>query len=300
MSVPGSGSVWEPSGRSRVMQRKSGARRSTTLRHRLAFTSRPWTKTMGAPLPAWKYAMRPPPGRSRTFRSPSAGDRQAALDDMRAPFHIQVVWTKTQRNIQSVWKPARPSPSGQRPPARPCCAAARELFSERGYAGVGTEEIVPRARVTRGALYHHFADKQDLFRAVHEQMEGEIVAAIAARMDGPADPLELLKTGTRASWTPAWTPRTPGSNAAGRALGARLGRVAGDRHALRHGARDGGPAGGRWRRAAAASRPCAPSPTCCWPRMGEAALMIANSTDPQSARDEMEPALLEMLEGLRP
>ena len=63
--------------------------------------------------------------------------------------------------------------------------AARELFTERGYAAVGTEEIVRRAQVTRGALYHHFADKRDLFRAVHEQMEGEIVAAIAARMDAP-------------------------------------------------------------------------------------------------------------------
>ena len=55
-----------------------------------------------------------------------------------------------------------------------------------------------RAKVTRGALYHHFADKRDLFRAVHEQMEKEIVDAIAARMDGTTDPLELLKIGTRA------------------------------------------------------------------------------------------------------
>ena len=39
------------------MQRKSGDRRSTTLRHRFAFTSSPWTNTIGAPLPASKYAM---------------------------------------------------------------------------------------------------------------------------------------------------------------------------------------------------------------------------------------------------
>ena len=61
--------------------------------------------------------------------------------------------------------------------------AARELFTERGYSDVGTEEIVSAARVTRGALYHHFRDKKDLFRAVHEEMEAEVVAAIAREME---------------------------------------------------------------------------------------------------------------------
>jgi AcrR family transcriptional regulator len=56
--------------------------------------------------------------------------------------------------------------------------AARELFAERGYAAVATEEIVRRARVTRGALYHHFKDKQELFRAVYAEVQDEIADRI--------------------------------------------------------------------------------------------------------------------------
>src|SRR5437899_4728844 len=59
-------------------------------------------------------------------------------------------------------------------------AAARALFAERGYAAVGTEEIVRAAGVTRGALYHHFAGKQELFQAVYESVEQQLVEQIAA------------------------------------------------------------------------------------------------------------------------
>src|SRR5436853_7249708 len=76
--------------------------------------------------------------------------------------------------------------------------AALELFAERGYSEVGTEEIVARARVTRGALYHHFADKRDLVRAVHEHTEAELVDGIAKRIAGVEDPWELMVAGTRA------------------------------------------------------------------------------------------------------
>jgi AcrR family transcriptional regulator len=66
--------------------------------------------------------------------------------------------------------------------------AARALFAIRGYAGVPTEEIVQRAGVTRGALYHHFRDKRDLFRAVVEQLEQETVEKIAAAALRESDP----------------------------------------------------------------------------------------------------------------
>ncbi len=76
--------------------------------------------------------------------------------------------------------------------------AARALFGARGYADVGTEEIVRAAGVTRGALYHQFRDKADLFAAVAEEVEAEITEQIATGAAGAtADPVEALRTGTR-------------------------------------------------------------------------------------------------------
>src|SRR5262245_32631036 len=75
--------------------------------------------------------------------------------------------------------------------------AALALFEERGYAAVGTEEIVARAKVTRGALYHHFEDKQDLFRAVFERVEADLMARIGASMGGADSSWELIQTGMR-------------------------------------------------------------------------------------------------------
>jgi len=77
-------------------------------------------------------------------------------------------------------------------------AAARQLFTERGYAATSTTEIVERAGVTRGALYHHFAAKEDLFRAVFEQLEDEVTTHVAREALTSADPLEQLRRGTRA------------------------------------------------------------------------------------------------------
>jgi AcrR family transcriptional regulator len=77
-------------------------------------------------------------------------------------------------------------------------AAARELFAQRGYAGVGTEEIVRAAGVTRGALYHHFEGKEQLFRAVYEDIEAELVQEIAAGAMSATDPVQALRGGAKA------------------------------------------------------------------------------------------------------
>jgi AcrR family transcriptional regulator len=79
-------------------------------------------------------------------------------------------------------------------------SAARDLFARQGYAGASSEAIVSAAGVSRGALQHHFVDKQSLFLAVYEQMESEVVRATAeaGMAVGHEDPLEVLRAGCHA------------------------------------------------------------------------------------------------------
>jgi AcrR family transcriptional regulator len=67
---------------------------------------------------------------------------------------------------------------------RAVLAAARSLFGAKGYAQTSVEEIAEAARVTKGAVYHHFAGKKALFRAVYAETEAEA----QARAMGAADP----------------------------------------------------------------------------------------------------------------
>ena len=78
--------------------------------------------------------------------------------------------------------------------------AARGLFTERGYSETPTEEIVRRAGVTRGALYHHFQDKSDVFAAVFRDLTREVAdkARAAAMSAGPAGSWAHLIDGCRA------------------------------------------------------------------------------------------------------
>jgi AcrR family transcriptional regulator len=68
---------------------------------------------------------------------------------------------------------------------RAVLAAARSLFGANGYAQTSVEEIAEAARVTKGAVYHHFASKEALFRAVYAETEAEAQAR-AMRAADPA------------------------------------------------------------------------------------------------------------------
>lgn len=76
--------------------------------------------------------------------------------------------------------------------------AAHELFMERDYDQVSTEEILQRSGVSRGALYHHFPSKLDLFRAVFEASERRVIERIAARASSAESPFEALLGGAMA------------------------------------------------------------------------------------------------------
>jgi AcrR family transcriptional regulator len=176
---------------------------------------------------------------------------------------------------------------------------ARKVFAERGYAGVGTEEIVRRAEVTRGALYHHFRDKKDLFRAVHEQLEDEMAQKIAAQLAerDRADPLELLRQGAR-----TFLDHTTGPLArvtlvdAPSVLGWAEWRAIDEKYGmgLVMAALQGAMDAGELRR-----QPVKPLAHLLLAAIGEAGMLVANAGDPKAVRDQVEPPLLALLEGLK-
>jgi AcrR family transcriptional regulator len=176
--------------------------------------------------------------------------------------------------------------------------AALELFTERGYAAVGTEEIVSRAKVTRGALYHHFTDKRDLFRAVFERVEGDLMERIGATMQGADDAWNLMVAGMRAFLDACEEPAVKQISLidAPAVLGWEEWREIDNRHGL-----------GLTRAAlqgaveAGVLRPIAVDPMAHLfvAALSEAAFVIAHADSPRKARAEVEEALTQLVEGLR-
>jgi AcrR family transcriptional regulator len=177
--------------------------------------------------------------------------------------------------------------------------AARELFAQRGYAAVGTEEIVQAAGVTRGALYHHFrGGKEQLFQAVLVQVSAETTTRIARLASAVDDPWEELVTGIDAFLDACTTPEMqrivlidgPA------VLGWDLWRAIDAEHGLGlleqavQNAIDAGRLAPQSARAVA---------HVLLGALDEAAMVVARAPDPAAARAEMGTTVRHLLEGLR-
>jgi len=79
-------------------------------------------------------------------------------------------------------------------------SVARQLFTERGYAGTSVEDIIEAAGVARGALYHHFAGKDALFAAVYEAVQADVASAVLAAALAADDPAEAVNAGLAAEF----------------------------------------------------------------------------------------------------
>jgi AcrR family transcriptional regulator len=180
--------------------------------------------------------------------------------------------------------------------------AARRLFAASGFDGTGTEQIVAEARVTRGALYHHFRDKADLFRAVMAEAAGEVAAQLVDEQlaSEAASPMQDIRDGVAAFLDVCVSggdfqrivlvdgPRVLGTET-WEDLVDRYGRTLLE----------------EWLARAVQAGDLAPVPTGALARLiiamlTEASLAIARSTDPVATRADLGTVLDRLLTGLRP
>jgi AcrR family transcriptional regulator len=177
--------------------------------------------------------------------------------------------------------------------------AATELFAEYGYASVGLEVVAANAEVTRGAVYHHYRNKQTLFEAVAAAAQQQVANAVTTAAEATEDPWDGLVAGCRAFLTASVTdshrrillldaPAVMGwstwrsQDAA--ASGHHLAEAVADLAAAGH------------------LEVTSPEATAALlsGAMNEAALRIAEAADREAALAETWPDLLRLLNGLRP
>lgn len=179
-------------------------------------------------------------------------------------------------------------------------AAARPLFGERGYADVGTEELAHAAGVTRGALYHQFADKRELFRAVVEDVEVDLMGRIGARIAAadPTDPLGALADGAEVLIDAILEPdiRRIAALDAPSVLGWEEWREIGERHGL--GLIDAAITGAI-EQGSLPEQPVRPLAHLLLGALDEGAMYVALADDVTAAREQTLTALRALLDALR-
>lgn len=178
-------------------------------------------------------------------------------------------------------------------------SAARRLWGEHGYAAASTPEIAEAAGVTRGAMYHQYANKTELFRAVLEAIEAEVIGRLTADVIAaePSTPAETLHV-TADAWlriavepeirqlmlldAPSilgWAGFREISQRYGLGMTEQLLSAAIDAGELR-------------------PQPTSPLATIVLAALDEAAMVIANATDPARERLEVHAVIHDLIDGL--
>ncbi|MFI1016187.1 TetR/AcrR family transcriptional regulator [Streptomyces sp. NPDC020965] len=180
---------------------------------------------------------------------------------------------------------------------RTLLGVSRELFAAEGYGALGLAEIVGAAGVTKGALYHHFASKAELFRAVLAEVQAEVGERVAEAADARDDPWDQLTAGCQEFITAATDPEIqrillidgPA------VLGWHEWRVLDEASSARHLAEA---LTDLIERGVVARQPVAPLAHLLSGAMNEAALWLATSGAPENVADTRA-ALSRLLESLR-
>jgi AcrR family transcriptional regulator len=177
--------------------------------------------------------------------------------------------------------------------------AGRALFARHGYAAVSSEQIVRRAGVTRGALYHHFEGKRGLFAAVFELVEQELTQKIAERaLASAATPWQGLMAGAEAMLDASLRPEVAQIILidAPSVLGWEAWREVGERYGL-------GLVEAALRAAIDAgeleAQPVKPLAHVLIGALDEAILLVARSSDREQARREVGAAIARVMRALR-
>ena len=176
--------------------------------------------------------------------------------------------------------------------------AARRLFGEKGFNSTSLDEIVKEAGVTKGALYHHFSDKEELFKAVAESVRNQTTTKLQDLFLLP-DSFAALEAGCLAIFDAYLDPavrqivltdaRSVLSPAAYRDLHSRD-ESAFVRATLRRAMREG----------VIETEPLRPLASMLTGAIGEACTLIADADDPGTVRDDVGRVLSRLLVGLRP
>ena len=177
-------------------------------------------------------------------------------------------------------------------------AAGRRLFGTQGYAETSTEDIAAEAGVTKGALYHHFSGKDDVMRAVYEQIKREITETVGASFTED-DSWDGLANGCKAMLDAHLDPTVrrivlqDGPSVLGfettREIESRYGPIV-LRGALRKAMNAG----------VIERLPLAPLALMLNGALTEACNVVSEADDPVEARATVDRLLLRLLEGLRP